>query len=55
METSRDDASLLEIAGEGAAQAGVSLGKGAWDCDRNCGIPPEKEVRLLAESMSVWT
>ena len=22
----------------------VSLGKGAWDCDANCEIPPEKEV-----------
>lgn len=28
----------------GDAGAGVSLGKGAWDCDRNCKIPPEKEV-----------
>ena len=23
---------------------GVSLGKGAWDCDRNVEIPPEAEV-----------
>ena len=23
----------------------VSLGKGAWDCDANREIPPEKEVR----------
>jgi len=23
---------------------GVSLGKGAWDCDANREIPPEKEV-----------
>ena len=22
----------------------VSLGKGAWDCDKRCPIPPEKEV-----------
>lgn len=30
---------------EGAAQtASVSLGKGAWDCDLNVAIPPEKEV-----------
>lgn len=28
------------------AAATVSLGKGAWDCDRNCAIPPEKEVLL---------
>jgi hypothetical protein len=27
-----------------APSAGVSLGKGAWDCDNNCEIPPEKEV-----------
>ena len=26
--------------------ASVSLGKGAWDCDLNVAIPPEKEVRL---------
>lgn len=25
--------------------SGPSLGKGAWDCDLNCEIPPEKEVR----------
>ena len=23
----------------------VALGKGAWDCDKNCEIAPEKEVR----------
>lgn len=22
----------------------VALGKGAWDCDKNCEIPPELEV-----------
>lgn len=27
------------------AGGGVSLGKGAWDCDTNTEIPPEKEVR----------
>lgn len=27
-----------------ATEATVSLGKGAWDCDNNCEIPPEKEV-----------
>ena len=26
-------------------QANISLGKGAWDCDLNVAIPPEKEVR----------
>jgi hypothetical protein len=29
---------------------GVSLGKGAWDCDKNCEIPPEKEVSLSLAS-----
>lgn len=28
----------------GAGGGGISLGKGAWDCDNNCEIPPEKEV-----------
>ncbi len=39
---------------EGAAQpASVSLGKGAWDCDLNVAIPPEKEVSsLLEQSLS---
>ena len=27
------------------ASDGISLGKGAWDCDKNIEIPPEKEVR----------
>lgn len=26
------------------------MGKGAWDCDSNSEIPPEKEVRLLSYS-----
>jgi hypothetical protein len=30
-----------------AEGGGVALGKGAWDCDRNCLIPPEKEVQNL--------
>ncbi len=30
------------------AESGVALGKGAWDCDNNCLIPPEKEVRRPA-------
>ena len=30
-----------------AGTGGVSLGKGAWDCDRNCEIPPEKEVSQI--------
>lgn len=28
----------------GAGGSGVSLGKGAWDADQNCLIPPEAEV-----------
>jgi len=33
---------------DSAAQpASVSLGKGAWDCDLNVAIPPEKEVIFL--------
>lgn len=29
------------------AEGGAALGKGAWDCDNNRLIPPEKEVRPL--------
>lgn len=32
--------------GEGGGGGSVALGKGAWDCDKNCEIPPEKEVEL---------
>ena len=28
---------------------GVSLGKGAWDCDANEEIPPEKEAEIFEE------
>mmetsp|Transcript_13951 Transcript_13951/g.16839 ORF Transcript_13951/g.16839 Transcript_13951/m.16839 type:complete len:155 (+) Transcript_13951:90-554(+) len=31
------------------AEGGVSLGKGAWDCDNNCEIPPEKEAEIFEE------
>ena len=30
----------------GGSGGGVSLGKGAWDCDKNVEIPPEAEVSL---------
>ena len=30
----------------GGSGGGVSLGKGAWDCDNNVEIPPEAEVSL---------
>lgn len=39
---SKKDAVATDTAGGGGA---ISLGKGAWDCDRNVGIPPEAEVR----------
>ena len=35
------DATATDMAGGGG---GMSLGKGAWDCDRNVEIPPEAEV-----------
>ena len=38
-----NDKALVEAAEGGGG--GVSLGKGAWDCDTNTEIPPEKEVR----------
>lgn len=33
----------MEPAGD-SANSGVALGKGAWDCDKQRLIPPEKEV-----------
>lgn len=39
------DKSLVEAATAESGGGGVSLGKGAWDCDTNTEIPPEKEVR----------
>ena len=39
---SKKDAVATDTGGGGG---GVSLGKGAWDCDRNIEIPPEAEVR----------
>jgi len=34
-----------------AASSGapISLGKGAWDCDNNCEIPPDKEAEVFEE------
>jgi hypothetical protein len=32
------------------ADSGPSLGKGAWDCDNNREIPPEKEVCVMFAS-----
>ena len=31
--------------GEAGGGGSVALGKGAWDCDQNCEIAPEKEVK----------
>lgn len=36
----------LEMEGQAQASSGVSLGKGAWDCDAMVAIPPEKEVQM---------
>ncbi len=38
-----EDKAIVSADGESGG-GGVSLGKGAWDCDNNCEIPPEKEV-----------
>ena len=39
------------VVGEG----GVSLGKGAWDCDKKCEIAPEKEVGAPRQQGEVST
>jgi hypothetical protein len=47
------DAKELGIAPATAGTGGgaaVSLGKGAWDCDANREIPPEKEARPPART-----
>lgn len=38
---------MAEAGGQQGDTGGVSLGKGAWDCDNNCEIPPEKEVSAV--------
>jgi hypothetical protein len=35
------------------ASAGVALGKGAWDCDKNCEIPPELEVCVALSTITL--
>jgi len=37
-------AAELGVVSETGKAGAVSLGKGAWDCDANKEIPPEKEV-----------
>ena len=32
-----------------AGQGGIGQGKGAWDCDHNCAIPPEHEALVFEE------
>ena len=51
----RNDKALVEspAGGGGGSGGGVSLGKGAWDCDNNCAIPPEKEVRYSLRDVAV--
>jgi hypothetical protein len=46
------DAKELGItpASAGTGTGAVSLGKGAWDCDANREIPPDKEVRCLGHT-----
>jgi len=43
------DAKAIVAGGEDGGGAGVSLGKGAWDCDTNTEIPPEKEAYVFEE------
>ncbi|DBB01563.1 TPA: hypothetical protein ACH3X1_000211 [Trebouxia sp. C0004] len=43
---SKRDAVASDTAGGGG---GISLGKGAWDCDRNVEIPPEAEAEVFEE------
>ena len=38
------EVSPATVGGDGG-NTSVSLGKGAWDCDANCEITPEKEAR----------
>lgn len=38
---------IVESGANASAGGGISLGKGAWDCDAKCAIPPEKEVSLV--------
>jgi len=40
--TTANDKAIVEA--EPGQTSGVSLGKGAWDCDARKEIPPEKEV-----------
>ena len=39
-----DDKAIVQAEASVPQSTGVSLGKGAWDCDTREEIPPEKEV-----------
>jgi hypothetical protein len=41
--------------GVGDAGGSVSIGKGAWDCDRRCKIPPEKEAGYIKSADQIPT
>eukprot|EP00210_Caulerpa_lentillifera_P002979 g2844.t1 len=44
-----DNKAIVEGSTNAGAGGGVSLGKGAWDCDAKCVIPPEKEAVVFEE------
>jgi hypothetical protein len=44
-----DNKALVAGGEEAGGGGGVSLGKGAWDCDTNTEIPPEKEAYVFEE------
>ena len=47
MSSTKDlEVSSATVGGDGSTTA-VSLGKGAWDCEKNCEIMPDKEARPL--------
>jgi hypothetical protein len=45
--TTEQNTEMAEPTQAAAETSGVALGKGAWDCDNNCEIPPEKEVCVV--------
>lgn len=53
MHTSGPRAGYTEANMDAQANAGVSLGKGAWDCDTNTAIPPEREVRIFCTRYAI--
>lgn len=47
--SNKENKSIVAAGEDGGAGGGVSLGKGAWDCDTNSEIPPEKEAYVFEE------